>query len=132
MSSIDKLGWIHIVDKKILSARSHNTDVYYIPGGKRDLGESDQEALCREIREEVSVELVPETLKLLGQFEAQAHGKPDGVLVRMTCYTADYVGTLAPSSEIAEINWLSHADKNKGSLLYTMILDWLKERGHIA
>lgn len=48
MELIDKLAWIYIKDKKILSTRSKGKDAWYIPGGKRELGESDHEALFRE------------------------------------------------------------------------------------
>lgn len=126
MQFIDKLGWIEIKDRKVLSARSKGTDVYYIPGGKREEGESDQQALCREIREELTVELLQATLESICQFEAQAHGRPEGVIVRMRCYTGQYEGTISASSEIEEVSWLSHADKHKGSLLFEIILDWLK------
>lgn len=50
------------------------------------------------------MDLRPETLTYVGQFEAQA----PGVLVRMTCYQADYDGTLTPTAEIAEIAWLAY------------------------
>ena len=125
---IDKLAWVHLRDQKILCARSKSNDTYYFPGGKREAGESDEAALLREIKEELNVDLRPKTLVYLGQFEAQAHGKPPGVLVRMTCYTADYDGVLTPTSEIAEIAWLGYADKAHTSVVAHQIFDWLQER----
>ena len=38
--TIDKLGWIYIKNKKLLGVRSKGKDVYYIPGGKRERGET--------------------------------------------------------------------------------------------
>ena len=128
---IDKLAWIHIVDKKVLCAKSKGKELYYIPGGKREPGESDQEAVIREIREELSVNLQEQTVKYLGEFEAQADGKPEGTLVHMTCYTAEYVGDLHPASEIAEAAWLRHTDRDKCSLVVKIIFDWLLEKGMI-
>lgn len=129
---IDKLAWVHLRARKLLCARTQGNDTYYFPGGKREAGESDQAALRREIKEELNVDLRPDTLTYLGQFEAQAHGKPPGVLVRMTCYQADYDGTLTPTSEIAEIAWLGYADKAHTSLVAHQIFDWLHERGLLA
>jgi hypothetical protein len=43
MKYIDKLAWIHIVDRQILSTRSKGKDTYYIPGGKREGDESDHD-----------------------------------------------------------------------------------------
>ena len=125
---IDKLAWIHIQDGKILSTVSKGKDTYYIPGGKRELGENDEEALIREIKEELSIDILPNTIKKFGVFEAQAHGKPEGTVVRMTCYESDYTGTLAPSAEIAEIVWITHKDKDKSSPVDKLILDNLKEK----
>jgi 8-oxo-dGTP diphosphatase len=125
---IDKLAWIRLEDKTILAARSRNRDTYYIPGGKRDPDESDQEALIREIREELSVDLRPETLQFLGQFEAQAHGQPTGIFVCMRCYTGDYAGELHPASEIEEMVWLTYADREKVSTVAQHIFDFLHQR----
>jgi 8-oxo-dGTP pyrophosphatase MutT (NUDIX family) len=107
---IDKVAWIELADGKVLSTRSKGKDTYYLPGGKREPGESDVETLVREISEELSVQLDPATAVHLGTFEAQAHGHPTGVTVRMTCYTAQYSGTLTAAGEIAEIVWLSATD----------------------
>ena len=129
---IDKLAWIQIVDKKVLCAKSKGKELYYIPGGKREPGESDQQAVIREISEELSVDLKSETIAYLGEFEAQADGKPQGTLVHMTCYTADYEGDIEPASEIAEFAWLGYADRDKCSLVVKIIFDWLLEKGLIA
>jgi 8-oxo-dGTP diphosphatase len=126
LTFIDKLAWIHLVDRKILSTRSKGKDTYYIPGGKRESDETDTEALCREIREELSVELSAASLTYVGTFEAQAHGKAEGMVVRMTCYSGPYTGTLAPAAEIEEMVWLSHADSAKSSAVDKVIFDWLK------
>lgn len=128
---IDKLAWIHIRDGRLLAARSRGRDVYFVPGGKRESGESDEQALTREVREELSVTLAADTLRLLGVFEAQAHGQADGVTVRMTCFTGDYNGELRPAAEIEEIAWLDHADRDRVSLVMQNIIDWLHERGEL-
>ncbi len=128
MSYIDKLAWIHIKNRQVLGTRSKGKDTYYIPGGKREDGESDHQALVREIHEELNVQLLPYTIEFVGRFEAQAHGKPDGVMVRMTCYDGDYHGQLQPSSEIEELFWLKHKDKSKTSAVDMIILDWLKDK----
>lgn len=59
---IDKVAWIYVVDGKVLGARSAGKDTYYFPGGKRESGESDAETLIREVEEELSVQILPETI----------------------------------------------------------------------
>ena len=131
MQFIDKLAWIHIVDRKILSTRNKGKSTYYIPGGKRDGEETDIEALVREIQEELSVDLIENQLSYLGTFEAQAHGKAEGLTVRMTCYEGPYAGKLTPASEIDEMVWFSHSDRSKSSDVDKKIFDWLKEQGRL-
>ena len=55
---IDTLAWIAIQDKHMLSTKSVGKNKYYIPGGKREAGETDAAALCREIKEELSINLL--------------------------------------------------------------------------
>lgn len=76
---IDKVAWIYVVDGKVLGARSQGKDTYYFPGGKREPGETDAETLVREIEEELSVQILPETIAEFGSFEAPAHGKAEGI-----------------------------------------------------
>jgi 8-oxo-dGTP pyrophosphatase MutT (NUDIX family) len=120
---IDKIAWIRIEDGAILSTRSAGKDAYYIPGGKREAGESDIETLVREIHEELSVTIVADTAEHAGTFHAQAHGHPDGTVVRMSCYTAEYQGELRPDSEIEEIVWLTYADRDRVSPVDRIIFD---------
>ena len=128
---IDKLAWIETKDKAILSTRSKGRDKFYIPGGKREAGESDAAALVREIKEELSVDLTIESLNYFGKFSAQAHGHAEGVLVQITCYTANFTGQLTAPAEIAEFVWLGFTDVDKVSLVDMLIFTYLKEQGQI-
>ncbi|RSD13231.1 NUDIX hydrolase [Amycolatopsis eburnea] len=129
---IDKVAWLHVVDGRVLAARSRGKDKFYLPGGKREPGESDTETLVREIREELDVEITPSTITPAGTFEGQAHGKAAGTLVRTTAYTAEYTGTLKASSEIEEIAWLTHADRPRVSLVAQLIFDHLHDTGRLS
>ena len=50
----------------------------------------------------------------------------------MTCYAADYQGTLSPSSEIAEFVWLSYADRDRVSPVDQIIFDHLHGAGQLG
>jgi 8-oxo-dGTP diphosphatase len=125
---IDKLAWIEIKDNAILLARSRGKDKFYIPGGKRELGETDHQALCREIHEELSVTLNKNTLEFIGTFEAQAHGQATGVIVKMTCYAGSYSGDLRANSEIEALRWFTYAEKDQLVGVDKIILDHLKQK----
>ena len=129
MAVIDKVAFLYLKDGKILSTRSKGKDKYYIPGGKREAGESDIETLVREVKEELSVDIVESSAEFYGVFEAQAHGKAEGVIVKMTCYTAEYTGELKADSEIAEIVWLTMADIESVSPVDKVIFADLHEKG---
>lgn len=88
---------------------------------------SDAQTLIREIEEELSVQIIPETIAEFGSFEAPAHGKAEGVSVRMTCLTAEFTGELSPASEIEELAWLTYEDKARVSAVSVMIMDKLRE-----
>ncbi|MDG2449740.1 MAG: TIGR00730 family Rossman fold protein [Saprospiraceae bacterium] len=126
---IDKLALIEIQKGRILTTLSKGKSSYYIPGGKRDIGETDKEALIREVKEELTVELNPSSIKYTGTYRAQADGKQDGVMVKMTCYSADYQGDLKADNEIAEIRWMTYADRDKVSHVDKIIFDDLKDKG---
>lgn len=131
MQVIDKVAYINIQDKKILSSLSKGKDTYYIPGGKREGNETDEETLIREVKEELSVDILKETISYYGIFEAQAHGKKEGIIVKMTCYTADYEGQMKPDSEIQEIRWLTSKDMDKISPVDKLIFKDLLAKGYI-
>lgn len=131
MTVIDKIAWIHLENGAILSSRSRGKEVYYIPGGKREPGEDDIDTLVREIQEELSVTIVSDTAEYVGTFHAQAHGRPDGTMVRMTCYTADCQGVLQPDNEIEEMVWLTFADRHRVSPVDQIIFDHLHETGRM-
>src|SRR5437867_4453364 len=109
---IDKLAFIEIRGRKVLETQSFGKDKWYIPGGKRDGDETDRQALIREMKEELQVDLMPETIKHYGTFEAQAHGKAEGMVVRMTCYTAQYNGILNPSAEVEKMDWFDYSKRD--------------------
>ena len=125
---IDKLAWLHIVERRLLGARSRGRSACYLPGGKREPGETDAQALQREIREELTVELREDTLQRVGVFRAQADGQPDGVEVALTCYRGEYRGTLAAAAEIEALLWLRHDDRALCSPAGQLVLDWARRQ----
>ncbi|MFD0687456.1 NUDIX hydrolase [Actinomadura fibrosa] len=130
-TTIDKVAWIYLHDGEILSTRSRGKDVYYLPGGKREPGETDVETLVREIDEELAVTINPTSAEHMGTFRAQAHGHAHGIVVQMTCYTAEHEGTPVPSSEIEEVVWLAYRDRDRVSPVDQIIFDHLHRIGQL-
>lgn len=88
---------------RLLTVRKRRTQRFMLPGGKREPGESDLEALARELMEELGVELLSATL--LGRFEAAAANEP-GATVRSAAYLVEVAGDIAIKAEIEELLWI--------------------------
>jgi 8-oxo-dGTP diphosphatase len=132
MKEIDKVALIKIENGKILSTKSKGKNKYYIPGGKRENDETDEQTLIREIQEELSVEIIIESIEYFGTFKAQSDGAIEGVIVKMTCYKADYIGNLNANNEIDEIKWLNYKDLDIISEVDKIIFKDLKEKGLLS
>jgi len=129
---VDTVAWVRVENGTILCARPRGKDIFYIPGGKREGAESDLQVLLREISEELTVTLRPETVRYVGTYEAaQPDGQLGGMTVRMSCYTGDYSGTLAASSEIDELAWFCYADRPRVPPVDQMLFDDLRAAGQL-
>jgi 8-oxo-dGTP pyrophosphatase MutT (NUDIX family) len=131
MKEVDKIAFIKTKNGQILSTKSKGKSKYYIPGGKREFGETDEQTLVREILEELSVKIKTNTIEYVGTFKAQSDGAKEGVLVKMTCYKAEYEGVLKASSEIEEIKWLNYKDLEIVSEVDKIIFGFLKGIGEL-
>lgn len=132
MKIIDKVALANTKGGKMLMARSKGKSMYYAPGGKREGEETDKETLIREIKEELDVRILPNTIQYLGTFEAQADGQASGVIVRMICYAADYSGVPRESAEIEEIRWMSYNDTNLVAEVDKKVFQFLKESNKLT
>ncbi|MBV7706616.1 NUDIX hydrolase [Nocardia nova] len=95
----------HIRNRRLLQARSTGKEVFYMAGGKIDPGESPVQALYREVREELGVDVAAHDE--LGVFECEAYGHTPGTALHMTCFIADLTGEPTPTSEIAELRYFT-------------------------
>jgi len=131
---IETVALIHIKNKKLLLVRPKSKKIFYMPGGKKESGEDNLQALIREIKEEVNLDIDPKTVDLYGIFEAQAYGIKKGVSVRIHCYTGKHLGEIKSSSEIDEIAYFYFDEYVKvidPAPAVILILQDLKEKGLI-
>lgn len=115
-------------DRRMIQARSVGKSAFYMAGGKIDPGETPEQALHREIREELDAALTG--VEFLGIFECEAWGHPAGTALELHCYVADLTTEPRATSEIAEIRYFTRdeyaamPDVAPGSL---MVFDRMKE-----
>jgi 8-oxo-dGTP pyrophosphatase MutT (NUDIX family) len=110
MIRLSTAGLLHIRKRKLLLAFSRNKQCFYLPGGKVDAGETSAAALCREIREELSVSIQPEQLIYYTHITAPAYGEMEGVIMEQDCYFADIQTIPEASAEIDKLHYFSVAD----------------------
>jgi len=100
-------------DRRVLMVTARGREVYYMPGGKIDAGETAAEAAAREAFEEVALELDPASLDELFEVVTQAHGEPDGRLVRMRVFKTETDAAPTPSAEVGSLHWVTTADLDR-------------------
>lgn len=131
MKIIKKVALAIFKNKKMLQVRSKNQPmVFFTLGGKIEAGESEIEALEREVMEEIGCGIEESSIKYLTEFEDVAHG---GGIVAIKVFEGNLIGVPKPSSEIAEIGWFdSNSDKKHiTTIAQRTIFPWLKEHGYI-
>jgi 8-oxo-dGTP diphosphatase len=99
---------IHDETGRVLLVRKRGTRAFMQPGGKRDAGEDDITALCREIAEELGCGVIPASIRPLGAFNAVAANEP-GFRVQASLYRVDVTGEIIPNWEIDEAIWIDPA-----------------------
>lgn len=86
-------------------------EIWISLGGKPEVGESLEQALVREVKEEISCEVI-NTPKLYLQSPIEpAMGKP-GLTVQITAYLTEIVGEpkINPDDKTEMLHWLSKAE----------------------
>jgi 8-oxo-dGTP pyrophosphatase MutT (NUDIX family) len=97
-----KIGLAVERDGCLLTVRKLDGEHLILPGGKLEPGETDQDALRREIAEELGCELVLGSIRWLGAFEDEAADAPlSRVTVRL--YGGEIAGVPKANREIAAL-----------------------------
>lgn len=102
-----------IRDRRLLMVTARDRDVWYLPGGKIDPGETEADAAAREAEEEVGVRVDPADLDPLFTLLTQAHGEPRGRLVRMSVFGAASAEEPVPGNEVSAVHWATSSDESR-------------------
>jgi 8-oxo-dGTP pyrophosphatase MutT (NUDIX family) len=103
-----------------------------------ETGETSEEAVIRELEEEVNIKVMPDALEFFGTFYAQAAGAEDKYLQMDVYLVKNWSGEPTPSSieeEIDAIAWVNTLTKpdsiHIGSIFEHQVMPNLKELGLI-
>lgn len=108
---IEKVAAVIIRDHQVLVCRKHGTGVFLSPGGKIEPGETAEQCLRRELREELDVSLA--VIRPFGTYTAASALEDEQVRVQV--FIANIDGEPEPSTEIVELAWVgSDVGRNNG------------------
>lgn len=110
---ITHISLVHIRDKKILLVLGKGKDIWQAPGGKKEEGETDEETLMRECKEELSIDIQPETITYLKTITGKAHSKNEDVDIEIKLYNAEFDGHVIPQAEIEKAEYFAFLELPK-------------------
>jgi len=126
-TALTSVGWVARDLDRLLVVRTRGRDAFYLPGGKIEPGETLQQALIREVQEELGLALRPDTIDHFATVDAPAHARP-GVRLTMECYTGTSSGTPRAGREIAEFAWLGPDDIDRCAPAVQQVIRLLTSR----
>ncbi len=132
MEKIFKVAAVVIEDDKFLMVRKTGKDIWTNLGGKPEAGETEEEALIREVKEELGCKAVVK--EKLAEFENKAAF--DDAIVHISFFLTELVGNPKVSDEeLEEFRFIGRSDLDKGLKLPLTITDQLipllKERSYL-
>lgn len=89
---------------KLLVVRVRDNVKWYLPGGKIESGETKEQALIREIKEELNIDLIPSSIEFMTMVRDKAYGIDDDV--ELYCFRAKFTDEITPIAEISDVQYL--------------------------
>jgi 8-oxo-dGTP diphosphatase len=100
---------------QLLLVRKRDTETFMQPGGKFEVGETSEDALSRELREELGFELTANDFQYVGRFTAKAANEVGHMVDCDVHFTVvETEGVIA--SEIEEMMWVDPASMDDVAL----------------
>jgi len=118
----NKVAGIMIKNRKLLMCRKYDEPHFIMPGGRIVEGESKEQALRRELKEELDVEL--KSMKKFKTWKAP-HFRDKDKIVKMETYFVEVEGEPEAIGEINEIAWIDTNYKEQGLKIASIDEDYL-------
>lgn len=115
---------------RVLAVRKRGTQAFMLPGGKIEAGETPQQAVERELLEELGLRIDPSLLHALGHFQSRAANEPNH-WVEADVFFTRLNSPVKAQAEIDALKWLElHAERQGqlAPLLREQVLPALRQR----
>ncbi|MGI8882080.1 MAG: NUDIX hydrolase [Jatrophihabitans sp.] len=119
-SPLASVGWVHTSGGRLLSVRARDRDRFSLPGGKLEPDETPEQALVREVGEELGMTLTE--LRPAFTVRTSDHGTDLLTELTMYCYYGVATGHARPARAIAELAWLSEHDTDRAAPALQLVL----------
>lgn len=116
--------------RQLLLVRKQNTSCFMQVGGKLEVNETAEQAMLREIKEEIGCEASIDTF--IGRFETPTANEPDHLLVSYV-YFVELNGVPHIDAEIAEMQWIDVVETSLTSpvalapLTQDIVIPWVRQ-----
>jgi 8-oxo-dGTP pyrophosphatase MutT (NUDIX family) len=112
MEDIHTAAGILIEDRKLLTVRTASHKAFISPGGSIEDSETPEQALIRELKEELSIKVGLEDLNFYRTFSEEAATQPGRFVVMELYEVSKWIGKIIPSSEVTEVFWANSSNFN--------------------
>ena len=108
----DMVRWVGLLlveNGKVLMVKEYDKNFFVLPGGRIEKSEGLEEALQRELSEELNVKAV--NLEKYGEYRLR--GKAEGSYMNFTVFTGDLVGNPVLGEDIEKMAWIDSEYKSQ-------------------
>jgi len=134
MIRLPTTGLLIIKNKKLLLAFSRNKQCFYLPGGKIDAAETAEEALCREISEELNTIITTDQLVYYTHITAPAYREENSTIMEQDCFFTKIEINPEAAGETEQLKYFSRSEYSQQKNTApgaVMILEKLSEDDYI-
>lgn len=131
---IHKAAGILIKDRRTVVNRSMGKPVFVQPGGRIETGETPEETLVRELKEEFDIDVDQQDLEPFGTYTAAAANHPGQKVHMQVFMVKKWRGEIRAANEVEELLWVDSIlpkDVEIGSIFVHEIIPALKRQNLI-